>query len=33
MPSAGAVPTTLTIQANALRVATHIRDAMVKRDL
>jgi choline dehydrogenase-like flavoprotein len=33
MPSSGGVPTTLTIQANALRVAAHIRDALVRREL
>lgn len=33
MPSSGGVPTTLTIQANSLRVAAHIRDALMRRDL
>jgi choline dehydrogenase-like flavoprotein len=33
MPSSGGVPTTLTIQANALRVASIIRDRFLKREL
>lgn len=33
MPTSGGVPTTLTIQANALRVASHIRDAFARKDL
>lgn len=33
MPSSGGVPTTLTIQANALRVASLLRDALARRDL
>jgi choline dehydrogenase-like flavoprotein len=33
MPSSGGVPTTLTIMANALRVAAHIRDAFVKKEI
>jgi choline dehydrogenase-like flavoprotein len=33
MPSSGGVPTTLTIQANALRVAARIRDAFAKKEL
>lgn len=33
MPSSGGVPTTLTIQANALRVAAHIRDAFAKKEI
>jgi choline dehydrogenase-like flavoprotein len=33
MPTSGGVPTTLTIMANALRVAAHIRDAFVKKEI
>ncbi|MCC7381217.1 MAG: GMC family oxidoreductase [Deltaproteobacteria bacterium] len=33
MPSSGGVPTTLTIMSNALRVATHLRDALMRRDI
>jgi choline dehydrogenase-like flavoprotein len=33
MPSSGGVPTTLTIQANALRVAAHLRDAFAKKEI
>jgi choline dehydrogenase-like flavoprotein len=33
MPTSGGVPTTLTIQANALRVASRIKDAFVRKDL
>lgn len=33
MPSSGGVPTTLTIQANALRVAAHLRDSFARRDI
>ncbi len=33
MPTSGGVPTTLTIQANALRVAEKIRDAFTKKEI
>ncbi|MBI2374615.1 MAG: GMC family oxidoreductase [Deltaproteobacteria bacterium] len=33
MPTSGGVPTTLTIQANALRVGEHLAGALVKKDL
>jgi choline dehydrogenase-like flavoprotein len=33
MPTSGGVPTTLTIQANALRVAAFIRDALAKKEI
>ncbi|MFO0728004.1 MAG: GMC family oxidoreductase [Myxococcota bacterium] len=33
MPSSGGVPTTLTVMANALRVATGLRDALARKDI
>lgn len=33
MPSSGGVPTTLTIMANSLRVATGLREAFKKREI
>lgn len=33
MPTSGGVPTTLTIQANSLRVASHLRGAFSRKDL
>ncbi len=33
MPTSGSVPSTLTIHANALRVAAHLREVLAKREL
>jgi choline dehydrogenase-like flavoprotein len=33
LPTSGGIPNTLTIEANALRVASHLRDRLAQRDL